>query len=101
MGMLAVMRKAIRHEKAVDIAYADESGNTSERAIWPITIAYYEEKQIVAAWCTVRQDFRNFRTDRIVSAAPLEARFGKRRAQLAKEWEAIWQAQQKARHPEG
>ena len=97
--LLAVMREAIRSEKAVQIAYADESGNTSERAIWPITVAYYEEKQIFAAWCTVREDFRNFRTDRIVTAAPLEARFGRRRAALAKEWEAIWQATQKARYP--
>ena len=98
-ALLAVMREAIRSEKAVRIAYADESGNTSERAIWPITIAYYEEKQIVAAWCMVREDFRNFRTDRIVAATPLEVRFGKRRVQLAKEWEAIWQATQKARYP--
>jgi len=95
------MREAIRIEKAVQIAYADEGGNTSERAIWPIAIAYYDEKQVVSAWCTVRQDFRNFRTDRIVSASPLEARFGKRRAQLAKEWEAIWQERQKARYPKG
>ena len=99
--LLAVMREAIRIEKAVQIAYADEGGNTSERAIWPIAIAYYDEKQVVSAWCTVRQDFRNFRTDRIVSAAPLEARFGKRRAQLAKEWEAIWQERQRARYPRG
>jgi predicted DNA-binding transcriptional regulator YafY len=99
--LLVVMREAIRIEKAVQIAYADEAGNSSERAIWPIAIAYYEEKQVVAAWCTVRQDFRNFRTDRIVSAAPLEARFGKRRAQLAKEWEAIWQETRRARYPEG
>ena len=98
--LLAVMREAMRAEKAVEISYSAEDGKTSERAIWPIALAYYEEKQIVAAWCTVRQDFRNFRTDRIVSAVPLEARYGKRRVQLAKEWEAIWQAQQKQRHPE-
>ena len=34
-----------------------------------MALAYYEEKQIVAAWCTMREDFRNFRTDRIIGAA--------------------------------
>ena len=99
--LLALVREAMRTEKAIEIAYADEGGKTSERAIWPIAIAYYEEKQIVAAWCTIRQGFRNFRIDRIVAAVPLEARFGKRRAVLAKQWEAIWQAEREARYPNG
>jgi predicted DNA-binding transcriptional regulator YafY len=98
--LLAIMREAMRAEKAVEIDYADESGNSSKRAIWPVGLAYYEEKQIVAAWCTMRQGFRNFRIDRIVAATPLEARYGRRRAVLAKEWEAVWQAEQ-ARRAEG
>jgi predicted DNA-binding transcriptional regulator YafY len=96
--LLALVREAMRTEKAVEITYAAESGEISRRAIWPIALAYYEEKQIVAAWCTVRRDFRNFRIDRIRSAAPTEARYGKRRAQLATEWEAAWQEQQRQRH---
>jgi predicted DNA-binding transcriptional regulator YafY len=99
--LLAVMREAIRTEKAVEIDYGDERGKRSRRAIWPVAIAYYEEKQIVAAWCTARQDFRHFRTDRIASATPLEARFGRRRAQLAKEWEAVWRAEQGQRPAAG
>lgn len=98
--LLALMREAMRTERAVEIGYADESGNSSSRAIWPVALAYYEEKQIVAAWCTMRQGFRNFRIDRIVAATPLEARYGRRRAVLAKEWEAVWQAEQ-ARRAEG
>ena len=91
--LLGLMRDAIRSEKAVRIAYTGEGGEASERVIWPVSVAYYEEKQIVAAWCTARQAFRNFRIDRIVTAVPLETRFGKRRAVLAKEWEAQWQAE--------
>ena len=98
--LLGLLREAMRTEKAVKIAYADEYGNTSERVIWPIALAYYEEKQLVAAWCTMREDFRNFRTDRIVSAAALETRFGKRRAVLARQWEDVWQAEHKLRYPD-
>jgi predicted DNA-binding transcriptional regulator YafY len=94
--MLAEIRRAMRSEKAVHIAYADESGRESERDIWPVQLAYYEGKQIIAAWCCLRQAFRNFRTDRIVSLFPTENRYGKRRTVLAREWEVEWQRQ----HPD-
>ena len=53
-------------------------------------LGYYEGKQIVVAWCCLREAFRNFRTDRIVAATPTENRYGKRRAVLAKEWQDEW-----------
>ncbi len=97
--VLAVLREAIRDERVLRLSYADERGNTSERDVWPVVLGYYEEKQIVGAWCTLRQDFRNFRTDRIAAAEPVEGRFGKRRALLAREWEANMAAERKARYP--
>jgi predicted DNA-binding transcriptional regulator YafY len=95
--LLGVLRDAIRDEHVLKIGYADEQGRTSQRAIWPIALAYYEQKQIVAAWCTMREDFRNFRIDRIVSADVVEGRYGKRRAVLAREWEDQWRAEREAR----
>ena len=95
--VLAVLREAIRDEKVLSIAYEDEAGRTTERTIWPVTLAYFEDRQIVAAWCTLREDFRNFRTDRITAAAPTEGRFGRRRAVLAREWEDQAEAERRAR----
>ena len=97
--LLHTLREAIRDERVVRLRYADESGRTTERAIWPITVAFYDEKQIVAAWCTLRDGFRNFRTDRIAGAEIIEGRFGKRRAQLARDWEDHWQRERRNRHP--
>ena len=88
--LLGIVREAMRAEKTLHLSYADERGQLSERAVWPVTLAYYEDKQIIGAWCTMRQDFRNFRVDRVQTAAPGPAPFGKRRAVLMKEWEAIW-----------
>jgi len=88
--VLGELRRAMRAEKAVHITYADESGRTSQRDIWPVQLAYYEGKQIIAAWCCLRQAFRHFRTDRILELTPTENRFGKRRAVLAREWEMQW-----------
>ena len=100
MKMLGVVREAIRDERVLKLAYADEQGRTTERAVWPIALAFYEKKQVIAAWCTMREDFRNFRTDRIAAAEVIPGRFGKRRAVLAREWEDIWQQKLRQRYPD-
>jgi predicted DNA-binding transcriptional regulator YafY len=97
LPILGLMRNAMRAEKAVRIAYANEAGVTSERLIWPVQLAFYEQKQIVAAWCTMREAFRHFRTDRIRSAEVTEERFGQRRAVLVKQWEQAWAAEAAAK----
>ncbi len=91
--VLGLIRAAMRNEKALHIAYADETGKTTERDIWPVQLAYYEGKQIIAAWCCLRQAFRNFRTDRLVEVTETENRFGRRRLQLSKEWREEWSRQ--------
>ncbi len=88
--LLGVVREAMREEKTLHLLYADEAGAETQRPVWPLTLAYYDEKQIVGAWCMLRQDFRNFRVDRIRNATIGSEPFGKRRVILLKEWEAIW-----------
>lgn len=90
LAILGQVRQAMRQEKALHITYEDEAGRGTERHIWPVQLAYYEGKQIVAAWCCMRQAFRSFRTDRIVALLPTEERYGKRRAVLAREWRDSW-----------
>jgi predicted DNA-binding transcriptional regulator YafY len=94
--LLPLIREAIRDERVLEISYADEQGRTTDRAVWPVALAYYEQKQILASWCTMREDFRNFRTDRIADARIVAGKFGRRRAQLAREWEDQWRAERAA-----
>ena len=84
--LLATVREAMRSEKTLHIDYADESGRASERAIWPAALAYFEDRQIIAAWCLLRQDFRSFRIDRIGAARIGDEGFGRRRAVLMADW---------------
>jgi len=42
--------------------------------------------RIVAAWCELRQDFRHFRTDRIVTLNVSDKRYPRRRQAMLKEW---------------
>ena len=83
---LKPLREAIRREHKVRINYGDENGRESERVVWPIALAFYEGKQMVAAWCELREAFRHFRPDRIKALEPLAERYPKRRAILVREW---------------
>ncbi len=45
--------------------YADAQGQDTRRTIWPVALGYLQSTRLLAAWCTLRADFRHFRTDRI------------------------------------
>ncbi|MFY2559966.1 helix-turn-helix transcriptional regulator [Corallococcus terminator] len=89
--VLGLVRRAIREEKALLIVYADEKGQPSQRDIWPVQLAFHEGKQLIAAWCCLRQAFRHFRVDRITAASATEARYGRQRSVLAREWREEWE----------
>lgn len=83
---LGAIRKAIRSERMLNLTYSDETGAVSVRRIWPFALSYYEQVRVVVAWCELRQDFRHFRTDRIIEMVPQDERYPRRRAVLLKDW---------------
>ena len=85
---LGAIRKAIRDERKLAIVYRDAGGAVTQRTIWPIALGFFERVRIVAAWCELRADLRNFRIDRIASLVPKAARYPRRRAALLEEWRA-------------
>ena len=85
---LQPIREAIRREHKLRIAYVSESGESTERVIWPIGLAFMEKVRVVAAWCELRNGFRHFRADRIRHLTPLRLRYPTRRAALVKQWQA-------------
>jgi predicted DNA-binding transcriptional regulator YafY len=72
------MRRAAR--------YRDAQSHETERSIWPSIVGYAETVRLLAPWCELRQDFRHFRTDRIVTAEFLEERYGCRPGELRARW---------------
>lgn len=90
LPLLETVRKAMREEKALQITYQDVNGQASDRIIWPVQIAYYDDRQLVAAWCTMRRGFRHFRVERMISANFSGERYGERRAALARQWYEHW-----------
>ncbi len=85
---LAELRGAIREERKLHILYRDGTGTESERTVLPIAITYFVEVVVMTAWCTLREDFRNFRVDRIVELTVLEERFDGQGESLRRQWEA-------------
>ena len=83
----AVVRRAIRDQRKLDIVYVDESGRRSERRIWPLAVGYFQSTRVIVAWCELRGDFRHFRADRVGALAPCAERYAERRQALLKRWE--------------
>ncbi|NKL61676.1 helix-turn-helix transcriptional regulator [Rhizobium leguminosarum] len=83
---VSAIRRAIRLERILELHYGDEQGRISRRRVWPFGLGYYEHVRVLMAWCELRQDFRHFRTDRIIDMALHEGRYPRRRTVLLKEW---------------
>ena len=47
--------------------YADDGGAQTLRTVWPLGLFYWGTRWSLGAWCELRQDFRNFRLDRVGS----------------------------------
>ena len=84
-----LLRKAIRAERRLKLCYRDEAGTASERVVWPFALAFFDRVRLMIAWCELRDDFRSFRTDRIVEAEVMEGRYPARRQVLLKTWREI------------
>ena len=85
---LGELRAAVRGERKLLVTYVNGSGQPTKRVIWPIALAFFDRARIVVAWCETRRDFRHFRSDRIVAAAPTGERYPRRRRTLLAEWRA-------------
>jgi len=83
---MAQLRAAIHAGRKVELSYADEQGRQTRRLVWPIAIGYRDTTRNLVAWCELRADFRNFRTDRIVDASFLDERYPERPPILRARW---------------
>jgi len=83
---LKSIREAMRREYKLAITYVDEAGVGTERVVWPVVLAFFEGKRLLAAWCEMRNGFRHFRADRISALKVTRDPFPVRRAVLAKDW---------------
>jgi predicted DNA-binding transcriptional regulator YafY len=60
---------AIRERRRMHVVYETLGGETSERDLRPLGLYHWGKVWTLAAWCELRDDFRNFRVDRIATIA--------------------------------
>lgn len=84
---VSLLRTAIRDGHKVALTYRSEDGRETARTIWPIAVAYFDAQRLIVAWCELRQDFRTFRTDRMLAITVRDEKYPTRRKVLLKRWE--------------
>jgi len=73
---LSSIKQALSANQVLEIAYETIEGkSSSNRKIEPIGLCYYGNYWHLIAWCRLRNDFRDFRLDRIEELNVLPERF--------------------------
>ena len=85
----SMLRSAIRNGVKLRLRYRSETGEETERTVWPVILGYADTDRLLIGWCELRQSFRHFRTDRIIEAEMLDERNGLRRGELRRRWQ-LW-----------
>jgi len=85
----SILRSAIRNGRKLRLRYRSEAGGETERTVWPVILGYAETSRLLVAWCELRQDFRHFRTDRMIGAETLDETIGLRQGELRRRWR-LW-----------
>jgi predicted DNA-binding transcriptional regulator YafY len=62
---LDALRGAIKSRKKVAFDYEDGAQKISSRTVQPLGLFYWGQTWSLGAWCELREDFRNFRLDRM------------------------------------
>lgn len=83
------LRSAVREGRKLRLRYRSETGEVTERTVWPVIVGYAEARCLLIAWCELREGFRHFRTDRILGADVLDQPYEGRRSDLRRRWE-LW-----------
>lgn len=65
-----VVERAVEQRSVLAIDYRDEQGRSSQREVRPLGLWFWGKVWTLVAWCEMRDDFRAFRIDRLVSLQP-------------------------------
>src|SRR5690606_13606009 len=62
---MGALRRAINQQRIARVSYSDVEGAATERRIRPLGLYFWGRSWTVAAYCELREGFRNFRVDRV------------------------------------
>ena len=65
MRRMDVLRRAINDRHPIRFSYSRADATESQREVRPLGLFFWGKVWTLAGWCQLRDDFRNFRVDRI------------------------------------
>jgi predicted DNA-binding transcriptional regulator YafY len=72
---LMIVREALIARRKLRFNYTGAAGGGTERTVRPLGVFFWGRKWTLAAWCELRNDFRNFRLDRASATTLLDQTF--------------------------
>lgn len=66
------VHSAIKNKRWLHIDYHSLADEKTRRTVFPLGLFYWGSRWTLGSWCDLRQDYRDFRLDRIVSSQTLE-----------------------------
>lgn len=69
------VRAALAERRKLRLEYVRADGAATERTVRPLGAFFWGRAWTLTAWCELRQDFRSFRLDRILTIEPQPERF--------------------------
>lgn len=79
------LRQAAWDEVSVRFQYQDAKGAQTERTVKPLGIVYFQDTNVLMAWCHLREDFRLFRLDRMDALNVTDQSFRPHRVSLLRD----------------
>lgn len=83
---MEMIRNACWDEEELHLVYRDLNDRRSERDIRPLGMSYSENALMLLGWCKLREDFRMFHCNRIISARLNGQSFRPRRVSLLRDY---------------
>ena len=88
---LSDLRRAIDDRRPTRLDYVDNDGARTERVVRPLGLFFWGNRWTLTAWCELRDDFRDFRLDRIQGMTMLEERFEPEPGKTIEDFFARWE----------
>ena len=75
LANLGPVRHAVHEHRKLSFAYTRADGQTSQRTVRPLALAYWGRSWTAIAWCELRDAFRAFRPERMDALTVLDETF--------------------------
>jgi len=83
---LDALHSACKTRHTISFGYTREDGERSHRSVRPLALSFWTGVWTLASWCELRNDFRDFRLDRMEEVQVLERVFTPRRGQRLEDY---------------